>query len=266
MKQNLMLAGLILFVGVAVVGCGGSGGGSGSVGSNPTSIYGNKFVGPYTVATAAAAVRPGVKPNTATTADTGEAAISVSATGAVTGRFIDEGPSNPGTGSLSGQITLTAGTTASGSVTITSNRNGSTDTYTGVLTLSNGSLTGTLTDSNSIQLNFSAGLAAITPTSSQYAGYYDGTFTYNGGAGTPANALALIIDDNGTVVGYDVNNTASQSTSVLVGTITSTGLLTIGSQGSSSESTGNLSLSNGVLSGTITGNSNTIVVSVTANS
>jgi len=223
-------------------------------------------------------VKPAVSSHTTTSApETGEAAINISSTGVITGRFVDEGPNNPGTGTLSGQVTLNQNSTTAGTISVISNRGGTTDTYTGSVVLANGLLTGTVDDNSNNTINFSTGFAVVNGNSNPYVGFYNGVFTYNNSSinQVPPDTLALVIDNNGNVFAYAVNNTASPATdTVEVGAISSSGnasgTITLNGQGQTSgAASGQVTLSGGVLSGTINTNltpNTKIGITVTENS
>jgi len=269
MKRSLIIVPLSLAVGLATFGCGGSGGGGNN--NNPTSIDGNSFVGAYTMGEVVDLVKPAVSSHTTTSApETGEAGINISTTGVISGRFVDAGPNNPGTGTLSGQVTLNTGSTTAGTISITSDRSGTTDTYTGSVVLTNGLLTGTVADNSNNTILFQTGFAIVTGNSNPYVGFYNGTFTYDNSSPTqvPPDTLDLVIDNSGNVTAYAVNNTASPvESTVQTGTISSSGnasgTLSLSPQGTTGKTaSGQLTLSGGVLSGTITDSSSTPVTKI----
>jgi len=270
-----------MVAGLATFGCGGGSGGgvgvsSGGNGGTATGIDGTEFVGAYTTSTFLSNARPAASSHTVTeSGDPGEYAFNVSATGVVTGRYIDEGSNTPGTGLINGQVSLNSGSSTSGSISITTG--GSSDVYSGTVALSGGVLSVTLTDTENHTISFASGLGAITSGSNPFAGFYNGVFTYDGSSSTqsPANTLALIIDGSGNAFGYAVNNTTSPaSTTVQLGSISSTGSATgtlslNGQNQTSGAASGTLTLTSGVLSGTIstsTTPTTTFGITVTANS
>jgi hypothetical protein len=88
-----------------------------------------------------------------------------------------------------------------------------------------------------------------TANANLFAGFYNGTYTVNGAAGTPSNTAALIIDGNGKITGLFADSIAGQSGNdgIGLGTIvSSTGATTIG------QSTGTLRFTYEVLGGTTT--------------
>jgi len=234
MKLPVILSGLSLAVVLASFGCGGGGSSSGGGGSvaKAGSVFQGGYVGPFAYS--------------GSNTDKGEFAIEVSATGAITGRYIDV--TSPSSGVvISGQITPASSTasTDTGSVTVTA----SGGTATGNLTLMAGTLSGSVTDkTNGLTINFTSGLVSTQNTNS-FAGFYNGIFTVNGVPGTPADTCAMIIDGSGAITAFITDNVTNDlvTVAISVGTITSkTGTTTLGA------SMGTLTLANGVLSGPLT--------------
>jgi len=270
MRRSLLVVGVCMVAGLATFGCGGSGSSSGSSTNIPPGS--TTPTGPTTSANAVFAGNY-VGSFTASNGDTGEFAVSISSMGEMAGRYIDE------TGLTSkifssGLITFGSTTAAgsSGGVTLTD----SDGTAAGTLTLLSGTLTGSLTNSaKSITFNFTSGLTS-TASGNSFAGYYNGTFTYNGSAGTSPNTMAMIVDGGGNITSLLVNNVAgSTGTNIYTGTIvTTTGAASISPTSSPTTVTsGTLALAGGTgspLTGSLVNSTTsptiTIVPSVNPNS
>jgi hypothetical protein len=257
MKTRVLLAGIGALAGLTLAGCSGSstaglGSGTGG-GSSPNAVFEGTYIAPYT--------------DSGSNTDSGEFAINISATGAVTGRYIDV-TSAITSAITSGQITLTSSTasTDTGTITVTD----AAGTATGTFTLASGVLSGSVVDSsNNLTVNYTAGLAS-TAGGNSFAGWYNGTFTQNGAAGSPANTLTFIIDPLGNITALSVNNISGQSgTSVFTGTIvTGTGAVNFPANGNTQATSGTLLLLGGHLTGSVnnSGQTSLIVVNLTQNS
>lgn len=230
---------------LTIAGCGGTN----SAGSlNPNRVFEGTYISSFT--------------NSGANTDSGEFAINVSASGVITGRFIDV--TNKTTSSVNGQITLTSSTLTSDTGTVTLTSSGQTET--GTFTLSSGVLTGSAVNSgNGLTVNFTSGLIS-TASGNTFAGFYTGTFTVNGVAGSPANPVTFIIDGSGNITALATDNIIGQTgTSTFTGTIvTVTGVATFPA-GIGQTTTGTLTLTGGVLSGSVNNISQTNLISYTLN-